>query len=268
MEKDLYIEKYCKGKGIEIGGADNCVKGVDTIKTDVVTDYMSREYNVDHILDAHELCHFNSNTFDFLITIHVLEHLTNPVKALIEWHRVVKNKGYIFAAIPKRNKTFDRYRDPTTIRHLLEDFHYDVGRMDTTHIIEFNQFSVPGIYLDWKHKLVPDEKTVDEISRFYRGEKDLLNSDTIYNLWRHLESEKQRHLNLVRKGIPLDLHFHVWEDGKHVYELLKSICLTPVEIVEDYLGNSILFVVQVEKNPEFDRHICKLKEDISNFPKN
>ena len=248
MKKDVLIDKYCKGKGLEIGGADNCVEGINTLKTDNKTDFFNKNYTVDYILDATDLHVFEDNKFDFVITIHVLEHLTNPIKALLEWNRVVKEGGYIFTAIPQKEKTFDRYREKTPMIHLLDDFRYDVGPLDATHIIEFNQFSVPAIYLDWKYEMVPNEKVVQEITRFYRGETRALDSEILYNLWRHLETEKLRHLKQLRDGIPLDIHYHVWESGEDVEKLLDVLMLKPVEIVDNYLGNSILFVVKVEKN--------------------
>ena len=73
-------------------------------------------------------------------------------------------------------------------------------------------------------------------------------SELVYNLWKHLESEKIRHLVQVRNGIPLDIHYHVWESAEDVARMLHALTLKPVEIVEDYLGNSILFVVKAEKN--------------------
>ena len=84
MKKDEYIDNYCKGNGIEIGEADNCVEGIDTLKIDNKTNYFHKNYTVDYILDAADLHVFEDNKFDFVITIHMLEHLTNPIKALLE----------------------------------------------------------------------------------------------------------------------------------------------------------------------------------------
>jgi 2-polyprenyl-3-methyl-5-hydroxy-6-metoxy-1,4-benzoquinol methylase len=72
VKKDVLIDKYCKGKGLEIGGADNCVEGINTLKTDNKTDYFNKNYIVDYILDATDLHVFEDNKFDFVITIHVL----------------------------------------------------------------------------------------------------------------------------------------------------------------------------------------------------
>jgi SAM-dependent methyltransferase len=263
MKKDNYIDKYCRGKGIEIGGADNCIEGIDSIKVDNKDDYFGKNYTVDHILEADDLHAFKDGELDFVVTIHVLEHLTNPVKALLEWNRIVRDGGYIFTAIPKKDKMFDRYREKTPLMHLLDDFRYDVGPLDATHVIEFNQFSVPAIYLEWKNEWVPNEEVAEQITRFYRGEKEFLQSEAVYQLWRHLEAEKIRHLMEIRNGISLDIHYHVWESGADIEKLLNALMLEPVEIVEDYLGNSILFVVKVDKsNQHFSERINDLKKGV------
>lgn len=263
MKKDALIDKYCRGKGLEIGGADNCVDGIDTLKVDNKPDYFHKKYTTDHILEATDLHIFEDNKFDFVITIHVLEHLANPIKALLEWNRLVKSGGFIFTAIPKKEKTFDRYRKKTPLIHILDDFRYDIGPLDATHIIEFNQFSVPAIYLEWKHEMISDEAVVKEITRFYKGEKRALDSEILYRLWRNLESEKLRHLKQIRDGIPLDMHYHVWESGEDVEKLLDALMLRSVEIVDDYLGNSILFVVKVDKNnPVFKERIGELRKGV------
>lgn len=266
MKKDALIDKYCRGNGLEIGGADNCVDGIDTLKVDNKPDYFHKQYTTDYILDATDLHVFEDNKFDFAVTIHVLEHLTNPIKALLEWNRLVKDGGYIVTAIPKKEKTFDRYREKTALIHLLDDFCYDVGPLDATHIIEFNQFSVPAIYLEWKNEMIANEAEVQEIVRFYRGEKRSLDSEILYTQWRHLEREKLRHLKQIRDGIPLDMHYHVWESGKDVEDLLDALMLRPVEIVDDYLGNSFLFVVKVDKNkPAFKERIEALRKRVYPF---
>jgi predicted SAM-dependent methyltransferase len=41
--------------------------------------HVNKNYTVDYILDAADLHVFEDNKFDFVITIHVLEYLTNPI---------------------------------------------------------------------------------------------------------------------------------------------------------------------------------------------
>lgn len=50
--------------------------------------------------DAHDLSRFRANTFDRLVATCVLVHLDNPLKALREWRRVVKQGGSLTIYVP------------------------------------------------------------------------------------------------------------------------------------------------------------------------
>jgi SAM-dependent methyltransferase len=63
---------------------------------------------------------FKDNTLDYVLSSHVIEHFYDPVKALREWHRVIKPGGYIFIIAPHRDRTFDRYRDVTPVSELMD----------------------------------------------------------------------------------------------------------------------------------------------------
>ena len=60
-----------------------------------------------YILEATELYEINSNTYDFLLSSHMLEHTANPIKALKEWKRIIKDKGYLILIVPHKDGTFD-----------------------------------------------------------------------------------------------------------------------------------------------------------------
>ena len=74
--------------------------------------------------------------YDVLICSHVLEHLSNPLKALNEWRRVVKTGGILLIVVPCREGGFDHKRSVTMWSHLLDDFHGNVGEEDLTHLPE------------------------------------------------------------------------------------------------------------------------------------
>jgi SAM-dependent methyltransferase len=261
MKKDKYINKYCRGRGLEIGGADNTIEDIDTIKVDNKLNFCGKEYSVDCLMDATSLQAFSDNQFDFVITNHVLEHLPNPIKAYLEWARIVRHDGYIVTAIPKKSETFDRYRDKTPLYHLLEDFRYDVGPSDATHTIEWIQFAAPVVLHEWKSELVPNALIIHEITSFYRGGRRFIRNQKVCELWKHLESEKIRLLDEVRKGYPTDIHHHVWESVSDVKDMIKCLLLDPVEIVDNYQACGILFVVKVNKHdPRVQERIKELKE--------
>lgn len=63
---------------------------------------------------------FKDNTLDYVLSSHVIEHFFDPVKALREWHRVIKPGGYIFIIAPHKDRTFDKPREVTPVAELLD----------------------------------------------------------------------------------------------------------------------------------------------------
>ena len=47
---------------------------------------------------------FENNEFDLVYSFHVLEHISNPVKAISEMNRVLKDNGYLLMGTPNRNR--------------------------------------------------------------------------------------------------------------------------------------------------------------------
>jgi len=63
---------------------------------------------------------FKDNTLDYVLSSHVIEHFFDPMKALREWHRVIKPGGYIFVIAPHKDRTFDKTREVTPLKELLD----------------------------------------------------------------------------------------------------------------------------------------------------
>jgi len=76
------------------------------------------------------------DTYDAVISSHVLEHLANPLGALAEWRRVVRPGGHVLLIVPHRDSTFDHRRPVTTLGHLRDDAARDTPEHDLTHIEE------------------------------------------------------------------------------------------------------------------------------------
>ena len=58
---------------------------------------------------------------DYIISSHVFEHLPDPIKALLEWNRVVRNGGYIFMIVPQRDALeTDKGRPLTSLEQWLD----------------------------------------------------------------------------------------------------------------------------------------------------
>jgi ubiquinone/menaquinone biosynthesis C-methylase UbiE len=78
----------------------------------------------------------SDSTYDFVLSSHNLEHFANPVKALEEWRRVTKPGGALILALPYYKDTFDHRRQPTSVKHMLDDFEQNTSEDDLTHLSE------------------------------------------------------------------------------------------------------------------------------------
>ncbi|MGD0470961.1 MAG: methyltransferase domain-containing protein [Terriglobales bacterium] len=86
--------------------------------------------------DGSALADIPDQTYDFLLSSHNLEHFANPVKALREWHRVLKSDGALILVLPYYLGTFDRRRLPTSVDHMFSDWDKNIGEDDLTHLPE------------------------------------------------------------------------------------------------------------------------------------
>lgn len=77
-----------------------------------------------------------SATYDFVFSSHVLEHIANPILALSEWVRLLKDHGTLVLLLPNKAKTFDHRRPVTTMEHLIADFRVGAKEDDLTHMPE------------------------------------------------------------------------------------------------------------------------------------
>jgi SAM-dependent methyltransferase len=76
------------------------------------------------------------DAYDAVLSSHVLEHISNPLGALLEWRRVVRPGGHIMLIVPHKDATFDHRRPVTTLAHMLEDAAVDRDENDVTHLDE------------------------------------------------------------------------------------------------------------------------------------
>jgi len=86
--------------------------------------------------EATDMNFFPDSTYDLILASDVLEHISDPLKALKEWRRVVKPGGYLFLVLPRKESNFDHQRPTTTFEHLLDDHARMVDEHDMTHLEE------------------------------------------------------------------------------------------------------------------------------------
>lgn len=133
MRRAPYV-KLLKGSGIEIGALHSpliaphlTVKYVDRMsKAELIRSYpeISPDLIVDTdiVSDAEDLKGVEGGTQDFVIANHVIEHMRNPISALLHWQRVLKAGGRLYLAAPDKERTFDKTRELTTNEHLMADY--------------------------------------------------------------------------------------------------------------------------------------------------
>lgn len=86
--------------------------------------------------EATDLDVIESDSYDFILSSHVLEHCANPILALSEWTRLLKENGLLIIFLPRKDHTFDHRRPITTMEHLISDFITNIREDDLTHMPE------------------------------------------------------------------------------------------------------------------------------------
>jgi SAM-dependent methyltransferase len=138
--------------GVEIGGPsfvanviyqnaismDNVIFSKDTIWSTHTEEY---NYYTDKkgkviVNDAVNISDVQNESYDFCFSSHSLEHIANPLKAINEWLRIIKNGGYIIIIVPEKSLCFDHKRNYSKFSTLLSQFEKNVGEDDLSTLPE------------------------------------------------------------------------------------------------------------------------------------
>jgi SAM-dependent methyltransferase len=159
------FKAYLSGDGLEIGGpssifsgrsilpvyrvarnVDNCNFSSATVFQGEIGDegrtfrFAKGKVGSQFICEATDLSRIAKGKYDFVISSHTIEHISNPLRALLEWKRVLKRGGVLLLVCPNKEWTFDHNRAVTRVEHLLEDYEESVDESDLTHLPEILQF--------------------------------------------------------------------------------------------------------------------------------
>lgn len=154
----VYLSHIKNKNGIEIGGPSSLFKyrlpvynnlqnldGVNfsgatvwegSIKEGKTYNFFKNKTGTQFISDGTELSQIGDGAYEFLLSSNCLEHIANPLKALHEWHRILKNKGVIILVLPNKASNFDHSRPVTSFQHILDDYHNCTTEYDLTHFDE------------------------------------------------------------------------------------------------------------------------------------
>lgn len=157
--------RYLRGSGLEIGamhfplpvGPDVSVRYVDVNSRE---ENIARHPEIDaskvvethFVEDGFELASFPDRCVDFVIANHVLEHSCNPVGTLKVWSRVLRDDGILFISVPNYSKCFDKGRQLTSLRHILED--HAIAQADPESLRERNR----DHYREWVEISLPNAR--------------------------------------------------------------------------------------------------------------
>jgi SAM-dependent methyltransferase len=118
--------------------ADRSIEGGrDANFPELVGEPHGPDAHVDLDLDQDGLRVFADASFDGVVASHMIEHLANPVAALMEFWRVLRPGGRLVLLVPDRDHTFDAGREPTPLAHVLDEHRRGVTSVDEAHIREF-----------------------------------------------------------------------------------------------------------------------------------
>jgi SAM-dependent methyltransferase len=121
---------------------DNCNFGAETLwegkvhEGDTFTFDAAKQPGRQYVADAGNLQFLPDAQYDFVLSSHCIEHLANPLQALAEWVRVLKQNGLLVLVVPHKDGTFDHRRPVTPMAHLIQDFDAQMTERDLTHLEE------------------------------------------------------------------------------------------------------------------------------------
>jgi len=173
--------RYIRGNGLEIGALHSPLPlfhGARSAYVDYIPLAEIRKHypelegfeivTPDIIDNAEQLTKVASESQDYIIANHFIEHCENPIGTIQNLLTKLKPKGRIFMAVPMRDATFDRNREITPIEHILSDYLNGAEASRWSH------------YCDWaKHVANAPEGEIEKVAQ------DLVNRhySIHYHVW-------------------------------------------------------------------------------------
>jgi SAM-dependent methyltransferase len=230
MEHQDVVGGLLVSPGVEIGAFKTPIPGIAPIHVDRFQEYANEPTLADYRGDSADLP-FLDSSLNYVATSHVIEHVANPLAAIMDWYRVLRNDGIIYMVVPDRRLTFDRARPLTPAEHMVDDYLNRTSQCDGTHIDEY------VLNVDWR---------------------ELSPGTTDQNVDSERESLRATYLNAVQSGSEINIHFHTFEASNMLELLVSANRVLPlkggrIEVIRvepafpTSMPNGFLIVAQVKK---------------------
>ncbi len=170
--------------------------------------YKKKSAGYQFISEATDLSKIRNDSYDFILASNCLEHSANPLKALFEWRRVLKEYGKIILVVPRKDSNFDHKRLDTKFETVLNAYTNNFDESDLSSLEEI--LDCHDIELD------PGVKTFEEFRK-----RSLLNFQNRC-LHHHVYSNK------LLKEILAYTNFEIIDSGsteRDFYALAKKVSI-------------------------------------------
>jgi hypothetical protein len=146
-----------------------------------------------------------SRDVDFIAAAHVIEHVRDPIGAIVRASTKIREHGNLLLFVPDMTQTFDKYRELTSLDHLILDFYSPDVERDREHFQEFYRLAF----------VTPPE--------------------SYHNVW------KQAHST----NFPIHYHTWTYESFKRMIDwIINSLKVYKAYISHPTVGNEFCFILR------------------------
>ncbi|HMD81336.1 MAG TPA: methyltransferase domain-containing protein [Anaerolineales bacterium] len=175
FKEQRLAHQWCKGEGLELGagahnpfnlpGSLNVAPGDDPVFRQAEIEICGMYAEIDIVAEGHDIP-VGDGTQDYIISSHVVEHFPDPLRAFIEWNRILKPGGIVFMIVPQRNADPHDAKQPVSkIAEIVEAYeqgytvddsplpvvrrgHYFVYTLDT--MLNLIRWANDNLHLGWE----------------------------------------------------------------------------------------------------------------------
>jgi predicted SAM-dependent methyltransferase len=221
LDRETLASIYLSGVGIEIGALHNPLRVTSSMKVRYVDrmpiSELRKQYpelksyklvNVDIVDDGETLKTVKDATQDFVVANHFLEHCENPINAVVNFVRVLRDGGVLYLSIPDKRYTFDRKRQVTSLDHHIHDYMNGPSLSRKEH------------FRDW---VVNVEQKRDELEIQHRIEElNSANYSIHYHVWTQQDMFNFFAMLSKRMDLPIEIQLFFKNNEEAIFIIKKN----------------------------------------------